>query len=227
MAAKREYGDGARPAAAIAAGAVALAAVFGASSGSAGTAERRGPVGFDHVGYALCPAGEQWLGISLAKMRRGRAQLYCDIFVGAVGGKTYHTIDEETSDWWGDPLVSMDNVWSASLAGGLTYGVGSRFGLYAGMGFSAQTEYQHRYDPTHILSESGHYWIEAQSDPRPHLVVGCLGMMSRAVSGQVGFSLEPTGLVVGLGLGHPYFGGAADSKPRRPIVDMQERSRRH
>lgn len=103
---------------------------------------------------------------------------------------------EET---FGDGIIKKKGSW-LSINGGLTLMVTTDGALYGGLGVSYYSEYRQYYDPTHILGDSGKYWIDNPKGDKTYtnFLCGIILKTSPNMAFQIGYESKPSGVTVGL-----------------------------
>ena len=152
------------------------------------------------VGYAGNIPNE-WLGLCLFSTKSEGVGFYFDLKVSVPmiygGDDFYDNISIHQAEGWGDNLTDTEDGWiSANL--GLTAVLSSSLAFYAGVGYTANTDYRNYYDEFHILGTNGSYWVEGDTEESVNVLGGLLVVLGDNWGLQVGGETSPGGVTAGV-----------------------------
>lgn len=103
--------------------------------------------------------GYAW-GLGAYGVANSGPSLYVNgMFSGHSDDDHYDDLDTQS---FGDPIRDRKKDLGVFNVGG-TFGLAESLALYAGLGYGWETGYAKKYDPTHILSDDGIYYVDDPS----------------------------------------------------------------
>jgi len=139
-------------------------------------------------------------GVSLLYFRPGAIGFYADAKFGpgiTEGDDYYENISVQLAESWGDPRTdTQTNPLTVNI--GVTWPLTSKLGAYAGGGMTWKTTLHEYYDPMHILSDDGHYWIDGSEETEVNFLGGLVFFAGNSWGLQFGAEGPEFGVTLGV-----------------------------
>ena len=149
------------------------------------------------------------IGISsVFHFKKSYLGMYFDVKFGTgdkLEGKDYTGIISinEAENVYNDPFRGEKETGIILFDIGLSYAMTKNKNLlaYGGLGYTTESVYRQYYDPTHILSSDGNYYIEdeSKSSSGANFTAGLIYIMQSGLTLQGGFDVAPAGVNLGIG----------------------------
>ena len=150
------------------------------------------PIGISSVFYFK----KSYLGMYFDVKFRTGDKLEVKDYTGII------SINEE-ENVYNDPFRGEKETGIILFDIGLSYAMTKNKNLlaYGGLGYTTESVYRQYYDPTHILSSDGNYYIEdeSKSSSGANFTAGLIYILQSGLTLQGGFDVAPAGVNLGIG----------------------------